>query len=361
MLTATSPLPCPRPRCNASPAACSISGKRQLFCSDGLVHSVKGTIEPRYAVRDTRPHHRRWSQPEGPGAQPKRRINDHTAANSTQDLFGKMDPYVNFQLAAATNVRAKWRCKTHNGGGKNPSWNDRHNFDVVEGDDRIQAQVYDEDAASDDLIGQTSIDLNTVFARGMRDEWFPLQARSLAHFHVFATHVVTSCPRARVAGPQARFASSFSSLPPVVRLRQCPARCQATCVLRLTAPPTALPLPLTEVASHTLSRRTFCFNLIESVLQPLAGIRLRLRMELHPAIRPSPATEVSNCDNVAAFAPRSQLELMRSFCSAPPPVWRLAARMLPRPLPCCSSLCVLACNLFLSVCCSPTAPARLRR
>ena len=96
-----------------------------------------------------------------------------------QDLFGKMDPYVNFQLAAATNVRAQWRCKTHAGGGKNPSWNDHHSFDVVEGDDRIQAQVYDEDgpSPSDGLIGQTSIDLNTVFARGMRDEWFPLQVR----------------------------------------------------------------------------------------------------------------------------------------------------------------------------------------
>ena len=94
------------------------------------------------------------------------------------EAFGKMDPYVNFQLAAGTNVRNKWRCKTHAGGGKNPSWNDRHNFDLVEGDDRIQAQVYDEDTGSDDLIGSTSIDLNPVFSRGMRDEWFPLQAGS---------------------------------------------------------------------------------------------------------------------------------------------------------------------------------------
>jgi Ca2+-dependent lipid-binding protein len=92
-----------------------------------------------------------------------------------QDLFGKMDPYVNFQLAAGTSIRNKWRCKTHKNGGKNPSWNDRHNFDVVEGDDRIQAQVYDEDTASDDLIGSASIDLGQVFSRGIRDEWFPLQ------------------------------------------------------------------------------------------------------------------------------------------------------------------------------------------
>ena len=100
-----------------------------------------------------------------------------TSNNTLQDLFGKMDPYVNFQLAADTNVRARWRCKTHMGGGKTPSWNDRHSFDVVEGDDRIQAQCYDEDQGnSDDLIGMVSIDLNPVFDSGIRDEWFPLQA-----------------------------------------------------------------------------------------------------------------------------------------------------------------------------------------
>jgi hypothetical protein len=53
-----------------------------------------------------------------------------------QNLFGKMDPDVIFLLAAGTNVRNKWRCKTHCGGGSNPSWNDRHNFDLAEGDDR---------------------------------------------------------------------------------------------------------------------------------------------------------------------------------------------------------------------------------
>ena len=63
------------------------------------------------------------------------------------------------------------------GGGKTPSWNDRHSFDVVEGDDRIQAQCYDEDqGSSDDLIGMVSIDLNPVFDSGIRDEWCPLQA-----------------------------------------------------------------------------------------------------------------------------------------------------------------------------------------
>ena len=53
------------------------------------------------------------------------------------------------------------------------------------------------------------------------------------------------------------------------------------------------------------------------------------------AIKNAMESVIDNFDNFAAFAPRSQLELIRSFCSAPPPVWRLAARMLPRPLPCC--------------------------
>ena len=49
-----------------------------------------------------------------------------------------------------------------------------------------------------------------------------------------------------------------------------------------------------------------------------------------------------------------------NFCSAPFPIWRLAARMLPRTLPLYSSLCAQACNLCLSVCCSPSAPVSSR-
>ncbi len=149
------------------------------------------------------------------------------------NLFGKMDPFVNFELAAGANIRSQWRCKTLNNGGKNPSWNDRHNFDVMEGDDMIQAQVCDEDSiytGSDVVIGtrpcgcigSTSIDLSTVFQRGMRDEWFPLQACCSCMRPSF---MLIFPIRPLVAGPPARFASSFSSLPPVANQPQCPAPC----------------------------------------------------------------------------------------------------------------------------------------
>ena len=78
------------------------------------------------------------------------------------------------QCAAGLTVREKWRSKTHAGGGKEPNWNDKHSFNVVEGDDRLNVQVYDEDSGKDDLIGSVSIDLNTLFQRGTRDEFFPL-------------------------------------------------------------------------------------------------------------------------------------------------------------------------------------------
>ena len=36
-------------------------------------------------------------------------------------------------------------------------------------------QCYDEDSGKDDLIGSVAIDLNQLYQRGSRDEWFPLQ------------------------------------------------------------------------------------------------------------------------------------------------------------------------------------------
>ena len=101
-----------------------------------------------------------------------------------KDLFGRNDAYATVQLAAGLsaypslvffyappelssthpsfsglNVRGTWRSKTHNGGGKAPIWNEKHNFDIVEGDDRLQIQVFDEDTARDDLIGSVCINL----------------------------------------------------------------------------------------------------------------------------------------------------------------------------------------------------------
>jgi len=96
-----------------------------------------------------------------------------------QDLFGKMDPYCKVEIfAGAQATGKKWKSKTINKGGKNPQWNQRQDFQIIDGQDRLFIQAYDEDTGSDDFIGSVMIDLNKAYAQGMRDEWFPLMTES---------------------------------------------------------------------------------------------------------------------------------------------------------------------------------------
>jgi hypothetical protein len=60
---------------------------------------------------------------------------------------------------SGSNPRSTWRSKTDKGGGKCPNWNEKRSFDVIEGDDRLQVQVFDEDTMRDDLIGTVVISL----------------------------------------------------------------------------------------------------------------------------------------------------------------------------------------------------------
>ncbi len=89
-----------------------------------------------------------------------------------------IDPYCSVQFAAGLTVREKWRTKTHANGGKTPNWNDKHTFNVVEGDDRLNVEVYDEDTGRNDLIGSVCIELNSIYQRGMCDDFFPLTSKS---------------------------------------------------------------------------------------------------------------------------------------------------------------------------------------
>ena len=69
---------------------------------------------------------------------------------------------------------------------------------------------------------------------------------------------------------------------------------------------------------------------LHTALLPLDTRRLLQAMVLLPRL--SPDTEVSNCDNfAAAFAHRSQLELIRSFCSAPPPSMEVSSTHAAAP------------------------------
>jgi hypothetical protein len=115
------------------------------------------------------------------------------------------------------NVRATWRSKTDKGGGKAPNWNEKHSFDIIEGDDRLQVQVFDEDTVSDDLIGSVVIDLKcspsaATFIWFIRSVCCPHTSRSCAFQLTFffevplsdqASATSGSLSPARAANPQA--------------------------------------------------------------------------------------------------------------------------------------------------------------
>lgn len=79
------------------------------------------------------------------------------------DVFGKMvwsylikDPYVVCIIGSE-----KKRGAPHNGGGKKPQWQDTFVFSTC--GQLMQIQVWDQDNLNDDLIGEGSMNLNSLY------------------------------------------------------------------------------------------------------------------------------------------------------------------------------------------------------
>ena len=67
-----------------------------------------------------------------------------------------MDPYVRVQIGQKT-----FRTKTHNNGGKNPSWYDEFEYYRTT-EDTLYAYVNDDDVGKDDLVGSGTLDLKPI-------------------------------------------------------------------------------------------------------------------------------------------------------------------------------------------------------
>ena len=85
------------------------------------------------------------------------------------ETFGNMDPYVVLMIG-----NHKERTAVHNEGGKFPSWKDAFVF-TVQGHETMKLAVWDRDTMSnDDLVGETTIQVNTLMKPGNNDQWFPI-------------------------------------------------------------------------------------------------------------------------------------------------------------------------------------------
>jgi hypothetical protein len=85
------------------------------------------------------------------------------------EFFGKMDPYVKISSGPSD-----FRSKTHQNGGKFPSWKDEFTM-YRRGETLIHLEVWDEDSVKkDDLVGDTDIPLAETFSKGKTQNWYTL-------------------------------------------------------------------------------------------------------------------------------------------------------------------------------------------
>ncbi|MCP3665586.1 MAG: hypothetical protein GY696_24325 [Gammaproteobacteria bacterium] len=85
------------------------------------------------------------------------------------EWLGKMDPFCSLEYGKGCK---KQRTRTHNGGGKNPIWNDTLSIIPTSFSDEIQVVVYDEDTTSDDKIGSCMIKISGLVINSGIQDWF---------------------------------------------------------------------------------------------------------------------------------------------------------------------------------------------
>jgi hypothetical protein len=91
----------------------------------------------------------------------------------SRETFGKQDPYVKLMMDME-----QVRSKTHENGGKNPTWNQNLFLNIIPGQTILKVECWDSDAASDDLIGAAVVNLDPILKVGSQDLWVDLRSKS---------------------------------------------------------------------------------------------------------------------------------------------------------------------------------------
>ncbi|CAB4416486.1 unnamed protein product [Rhizophagus irregularis] len=84
------------------------------------------------------------------------------------DFFDKTNPYVCLSLDKHNKQKT---CAIQNAG-SGATWNEKFNFDVLEGRYELYIEVLDDVSSNDDLIGGAAVPLYEVFQQGHVDNWF---------------------------------------------------------------------------------------------------------------------------------------------------------------------------------------------
>lgn len=83
-----------------------------------------------------------------------------------------MDPFVVLRVG-----ETKRRTKTAKSGGRNPNFNEKLEFSIIDGQNQLYLELFDEETVSNDQIGHAILDLNGVYQKGIYDGWVKLFAQ----------------------------------------------------------------------------------------------------------------------------------------------------------------------------------------
>ncbi|XVF39878.1 hypothetical protein PTKIN_Ptkin01aG0068200 [Pterospermum kingtungense] len=94
-----------------------------------------------------------------------------------KEWISRQDPYVCLEYGSA-----KYRTKTCTDGGKNPTFQEKFIFTLIEGLRELHVMVWNSNTlVADDLIGSGRIQLHKVLSQGYDDCTWPLQSKSGRH------------------------------------------------------------------------------------------------------------------------------------------------------------------------------------
>ncbi|KDP20126.1 hypothetical protein JCGZ_05895 [Jatropha curcas] len=87
---------------------------------------------------------------------------------TTKEKSGKCDPYVKLQYGKVFQ-------RTRTAHASNPLWNQKFEFDEIEGGEYLRIRCYNEDIFGDDNIGSARVNLEGLVEGSIRDVWVPLE------------------------------------------------------------------------------------------------------------------------------------------------------------------------------------------
>jgi len=87
-------------------------------------------------------------------------------------LMGKQDPFVKLKVGTS-----EAKTKTHNKGGKFPSWEQDFTMNIMQGDTHLHLECWDEETVSNDFIGEVDLPLTKVLRSMKVPVWYEIFGR----------------------------------------------------------------------------------------------------------------------------------------------------------------------------------------